>query len=55
MLQDEIDEVEIDNEKLKRMKLQIINEEKQNLKTRERNSSEMSALVRGIIEKIVNE
>lgn len=53
MLFDEIQKVEIDEQKLNQMKNSIINLERENIKTGERTTQDMVKAIRKIIEKIV--
>ena len=51
MLSDEIKKVQIDGQKLVKMKMLIITEERKNLKTGEHATADMVRLIRKIIEK----
>ena len=55
MLSDEIQKIEIDNQKLMQMKKQIISEERENLKTGKYISTDMVKVIRAIIEKTLKQ
>lgn len=53
MLSDEIAKVEIDEEKLKKLKGLIIEIERENIKTKDLTNSQMITKIKSIVEKVV--